>query len=230
VTKTLSTEDAGAEHTEVMGPELGAIYDALRLEVAWLHLRWKEYVELYGRNQSRIELLNKVSPDFFQYVEHSFWNETLLHISRLTDPARSVNKKENLSVQRLPALLSDEKLRTKVTELINDSIVASAFCRDWRNRRLAHHDLELVTENGARPLAAADRRAVSDVLAVLANILNTIEAHMLNSKTEFAPSQAQGSSLELLYVLRDGLRFRELQLKRSKKNFLDPDFLDGPEL
>ena len=44
--------------------------------------------------------------------------------------------------------------------LITKAIKASAFARDWRDRRIAHRDLALLQSPTATPLAEASRAAV----------------------------------------------------------------------
>ncbi|WP_408068516.1 AbiU2 domain-containing protein [Vineibacter terrae] len=73
----------------------GAIGCAVRRSLAgglWLHVKWEEYVELYGKRQSRVDLLNEAAPLFFRIVQDALWADTLLHIARLTDEPNSYDK------------------------------------------------------------------------------------------------------------------------------------------
>src|SRR5271166_410378 len=84
-----------------MGEALGKQYSALHNEVAILHLYWKEFLELFGTNQKRIDRLNQTAPGFFQMLQDELFQTNVLHIARLTDPPKSVGK-DNLTLRNLP--------------------------------------------------------------------------------------------------------------------------------
>ncbi|HEV2039416.1 MAG TPA: hypothetical protein VGT81_05105, partial [Casimicrobiaceae bacterium] len=65
-----SADEAKQEYIGAMGDVLGSLYHALWQEVAWRHLKWHEYVELFGTKESRIRLINRAAPTFFRIVEH----------------------------------------------------------------------------------------------------------------------------------------------------------------
>ena len=96
----LSAEQVREKHLRDMGPELGAVYNALDRDVAWLHAKWNQYRQLYARSPERIALLNQVAGHFFGVVQDTLFEDVLLHLARLTDPAKSVGN-ENLTLKRL---------------------------------------------------------------------------------------------------------------------------------
>jgi hypothetical protein len=57
ITET-TPDEARTLYIEKMGEQLGAQFHALWQEVALLHLRWAEFVELFGTKRSRVDLLN----------------------------------------------------------------------------------------------------------------------------------------------------------------------------
>lgn len=128
-----------------------AIRKTIWQQVAWLHNKWEQYVELYGTKESRVTLLNQAAPLFFRVVQDTLWEDVLLHIARLTDSPESM-KKANLSIQRFPAVIDDGPTKLAVETLIDEALNASEFCRDWRNRHIAHRDLRLVLDEAALPL------------------------------------------------------------------------------
>lgn len=119
-----------------MGKDLGALYSALWQEVASIHAKWAQYVVLFGTKPERIELLNKAAPSFFHLVQDTLWENVILHIARLTDSPQSVGK-PNLSIKRLPVLISDPKLREKIDSEVSACVSSAEFSRDWRNDGLA---------------------------------------------------------------------------------------------
>ncbi len=199
-----------------MGEDLGSVFHALWQEVALLHLRWKEFIELYGTKPSRIELLNRAAPYFFGMVQDLLWEATLLHIARLTDPPKTVGK-ENLSIRVLPDLIEDPVLRAEVGLRIEEARSASAFCRDWRNRRLAHRDRGLALEEGRNQLEPATRREISAAIAALGAVLDAISRRFLGSPNNFERViPPLGNAEYLLQVLDRGVRAKDHRLERIR--------------
>ena len=207
--------EAKAHRISVMVQELGQFYDALWQQVAWLHRKWDEYVALFGTKPERISLLNEAAPSFFRVVQDSLWEGVLLHIARLTDSPQSVGK-PNLSFRRLPPLIGHKETKEQVEEDLINAIEATGFCRDWRNRHIAHRDLNLALGLGAEPLKSASRAQVKAALEALAKILNTIESHYLDSTTFFDFGSESGGAEALLYVIADGLGANQERLNRLK--------------
>lgn len=201
-----AAKEARAEYIAVMGEPLGKLYYALWHEVAWLHMEWGEYVELFGTKPSRLELLNKAAPRFFRIVEDSLWEGAILHISRLTDPPRSFGKRKNLTIQMLPDLVDDDDVRKSVQDLVVAAKKRAEFCRDWRNRHIAHRDLELAVDEGVTPLTPASRRDVRDAIDSIDDVLNAVSSHYMKSITGFDVAERADGAVALLYVLDDGLR------------------------
>lgn len=157
-----------------MGPELGVVYHELSSALIWLITRWRIHRELYGTSERTFEVLNHTAPFFFFIVQDTLWGEILLSIARLTDPVESCGK-SNLCVHRLPALISDSSRRVDIEAAVTQAAAACAFARDWRNRWLAHTDLQLATSiQHASPLPPADVQPVDDALTSLEALLNTV--------------------------------------------------------
>jgi hypothetical protein len=151
-----TTEEAKQQYVEVMVEKLGSLYHALWNELAWLYAKWGEYVEIFVTKPSRVELVNQAAGHFFRIVQDSLWEDSLLHIARLIDSPKSLGK-DNLTIRLLLNHIDDAGLKKRVTELIDVAINKADFCRDWRNRHIAHKDLRLAMQTGAEPLKAASR-------------------------------------------------------------------------
>lgn len=175
-----TAEQAKAEHILRMGKDLGTIYDALWHQIAWVHAKWSEYVVLFGIKASRVDLLNKAAPSFCRLIEGSLWENVLLHVARLTNPP-STGKKENLTVQLFSNLINEASTRAKVDSLVESALSASEFARDWRNRHIAHVDLDLSVSDTAKALELASRQRVNDALRALAEVVNAVSSHYLDS-------------------------------------------------
>lgn len=208
----MATEETGAQvrekHVNAMGDTLGPVFNRLFNECAWLHVKWAEFCALYTANPDRVALLNQAAPNFFRIVQDTLWEDTLLHLARLTDRPVSAGK-ENLTVQRVPELVDDKTFGIRLQGLVDDAVASAEFARDWRNRRIAHRDLDLQLRKDAEPLAVANRQKVDAALGSLVAIFETMYGHYLNSGLTFhfleRPRDAEG----LLYVLRDRLEVEE---------------------
>jgi hypothetical protein len=223
-----SADEAKKANIEKMGEPLGALYSALWQSVATIHFYWKEYVELFGTKPERIDLLNRAAPAFFRMLQDELWENSLLHLARLTDPANSPGKQAptNLTVQALPALITDANLKETVSKLVTEAVKRTEFCRDWRNRHIAHRDLKLALEQPTEPLAEGSRADVKAAHKALTDVLNALEGHYFKSETRFDLSASIGGATSLLYVLEDGLRAQEARQKRFEEGkLLEDDFV-----
>jgi hypothetical protein len=213
VARTLTTDEIKAEYVTVMGPELGAVFYALYNELSWLHIRWRQYVQLFGEKPSRVDLLNRAAGLFFRVVQDGVWEDALLHLSRITDRPETGGR-QNLTIQRLPALLTDSVLATEVQTLVDKAVTRSAFARDWRNRHIAHSDLALAIREGAKPLAAGSRKSVVEALDAIDAVLNRLEQQFRQSTIFFQGFDHPGDAEALLYIIRDGLEADDARRKR----------------
>lgn len=213
--------EAKAANIALMGESLGAVYSELWQEVVWIHSNWAHYVELFGTSPQRIELLNKAAPSFFRTVQDTLFEAVLLHLARLTDSAKSVGK-DNLSLQQLVALAADGPIGEQLAAVTLRAIAASEFARDWRNRKLAHRDLNLALDQHVDPLASASRLAVKEALVAIIEVLNAVSSHYSDSTTAF-DLPGDSDSVSLLYVVRDGLRSKEQKLARLRSGDYTPD-------
>ena len=203
-----------------MGTELGAIYNALWQQLAWLHSKWAEYVDLFGTKESRVALMNEAAPRFFRIVQDSIWDDVLIHIARLTDPPKSAGR-ANLTIQRLPALV-DAAVKAEVNGKIAVALTRSAFARDWRNRRIAHGDYELALDlSAAIPLAPASRQMVCEALESVCDVINAVGLHYLDSTSFFNSRSSHQGAVSLLHVIAAGLEAERERSARIQSGQID---------
>ena len=223
-----TAEQAKSDCVAKMGEEIGAVYSALWQEVVQINRKWAQYVELFGTSPERIALLNRAASSMFRTIQDTLWEDVLLHLARLTDPPKSMGK-ANLSVRHLAALLAHSPINTKSEALAATALDACEFARDWRNRRLAHRDLDLALGQSVQPLSPASRSAVKGAINALEELLNAVSLHYLDSTTFFHLGPGGENAVSLLYLLRDGLRSRDDRLARKKRGDHRPgDFKHEP--
>lgn len=206
---TRTTEEAKTNYIEKMGEALGTQFTALWLEVDFLSAAWGEYVELFTEPK-QVEVLNQTAPALFRIIQHALWEQMLLHIARLTDPPASGRSKENLTILNLPRLVEDPGKKAELDELVNTAKSKAEFCRDWRNRHIAHRDLDLLMNGSAKPLKTASGIQVRDGLDAIESVLNEVHLHYMGGSLAFSRNVGEaGNALSLLRLLHDGLRARE---------------------
>jgi hypothetical protein len=227
-----TAEEAKKATVAKMGEPLGELFSALWQDVAIIFVYWKEYVELFGTKPARIALLNQAAPAFFHMLQDQLWEMSLLHLARLTDPANSMGNpdKSNLTVQGLPALVDDARLKAEVTKLVSEAVRLTEFARDWRNRRIAHRDLKLALEQPTTPLADGSRAQVKEALEALASVLNALAHHYLKSQTRFDLGGRLGGAISLLYIISGGLKAQEARGKRLEAGKPTPEDLEVTQL
>jgi hypothetical protein len=151
-------------------------------------------------------------------LQDELWELALLRISRLTDPPKTGRAgRQNLSIQALPALISDATLKARVTQLVADAVAETAFCRDWRNRRIAHSDLLLALDQPTTPLADASRLNVKTALLSLTAVLNAVAGHYMDSESRFDLGGRINGAVSLLYVLNEEVKVGEAREKRLEE-------------
>jgi hypothetical protein len=204
--ETLSAEQVRERSIAAMPAPLGEIHYALHNEVAWLHVKWKNYRALFARDQETIDLLNAAAPAFFHALQRMMWEDVLLHLCRLTDPPKSVGR-DNLTVRRLPDTTPDPNLQNQVRPLVDDVNQRTQFARDWRNRRLAHRELPPTSGQAAQPLASISRQQIEDALGAIRRTMNCIEQHYLHAPVSYEHSvEALGGVESLLARLRKSVQ------------------------
>ena len=210
----LAEKEVEREFVAAMGPELGKMYGRLWAECLGLHSRWSEYIVLFGTKPERIDLLKKAAPTFFGLVHDCLRDDVLLRVSRFVDPSTSGTGKHNLSFDRLLTLLT-QQLCDELEPLIRSCKHKCSVAQDWRNRSIAHLDLDVALGRALKPLPPATRKHVSEAIQAIAAILDTIRHHYLRSKMGTWSTDPPGSAVALLYVLRDGLDAERERRKRG---------------
>jgi hypothetical protein len=159
-------------------------------------------------------------------VQDSIWEGTLLHLARLTDPPKSPGKDRfNLTIQNLPDLINDANTKKRVGQLVQEAIDKTEFCRDWRNRHIAHRDLRLALGEPATPLADADKAKVDEALRAIVDVMNAVDIYFTGSETGYGHWSPHNGAIGLLYVIDDGLKAEEQRMDRLRRSKpLEDDF------
>jgi hypothetical protein len=213
------------EYTEAMGAKLGKLYHILWNDCAHVHVKWDEFVELFGTDDQRqFDVMNGVAPGFFYSVQHALWEGILLHLCRLTDPAVVAHRK-TLSLE---ALLKEDKCKDifDLKERVRTAKERTTFARDWRNRVLAHSDLEYATNEQAIPLAPASRMQVREALEAIVEVLQAVESHFTDCELAFGGTRARWGGGNVISELDLISRLRAERMDRIVNRVPTQDDLD----
>lgn len=222
-----SAEELKEERIKVMGNDLGIIYNSIYNEVVWMSFKWAEYVELFATKQSRLAILNGSAPFFFYLTQKTLWNDILLGISRITDPATTKRKKEikkNITLQALPPLIKDIDFK-HIIIIKKDAILEQiTYAKDWRNRHIAHKDFDISTQSPAVQFEKASKNKIDKSFFLLQEIINLFQKKYFNSTTIFKRSSI-GGSIPLIRILDYGITYRnemyELKFDYQKNKIKD---------
>jgi hypothetical protein len=204
-----SAEQVLAKHVEVLGRELGPVYNDLHNEVVWLHFEWSQYRKLFlGDNagetaDDRLMVLNESAGAFFFVVQRAIADNTILSIARLTGQPKA--GQANLTIRRLPKLISNRRVRKTVSELIAAGEKSWELATMWRDEHLAYRDMSLATPKRAAPLPQVAVVAVDNSLRAMRRVLNEIEVAFFGSEIHYTPHEPSDADA-VVSVLRLGLK------------------------
>ena len=193
-------------------PSFTEIFYELRNQITWLHSRWIIYRQLFGHSERRIELLNECASVFFYIIQEVLLGEVLVALSKLTDPARSMNH-DNLSLEQLQSRTEAEgktQLTTILRNLLDRLHGKCQTFRLHRNKRLAHFDLTTAMQSTPNLLPGISREMIEEALKLVREYMNTIEEHYNQSETGYEHFIMSSDGDALVTILKYGLRYDEL--------------------
>ena len=177
-------------------------------------------IVLFGTNK-RVELLNSVSPNFFKLIHDILWEYTILGLARITDGAQTgcgKKVKKNLSIKAMKRLLSPEAI--EVSDSIFSKVEKSVeFCRDWRNKHIAHRDLYYILQSPKQ--LKATRKEVEATMSDIAAVMNAVAQCYQVPPTMF-DFCIGADSTSLLSYLDIGRRCSDERWKRLKNGLATP--------
>jgi len=202
-----SYEEIELGYVQAMGLELGLLYSRLLAECTSLHLTWGEYAVLFG-NEEAVDLLDRSASTFAGMIQVALSENVLLHLCRFIDKdskKKGGGEERKLSIHQITHLISSA-LKPQVKQAIDELVEKSRFAIDWRNRHIAHRDLDLSMGKSAKPLTSASKLQVEEALQGLCKVLNLVEKDYTGSTTLWGKVGPMCGGALLLDVLKDGLK------------------------
>lgn len=131
-----------------MAITLAALLDEIEQDVLRLSHIWETFRYLFAGKEKHVEVMNAVSGGFFLMIQQLLFDDAILRVSKLTDPAAN-RQQENMSLERLLQATEWEKTDPTKWHLYRsrlDAVKAACKpCRDHRNKRVSHKAVELFT-------------------------------------------------------------------------------------
>ncbi len=191
-------------------PGLEEVYDRLWQQVALLHAKQKAFSQLFASGERPIVVLNETARSFFASLQYILHSDIVLSISRLTDRLK-IGRHETLSLERFVPILkpAHSDLADEIQGLVAGLRNTADSIRIRRNKTIAHLDLATMLATGPSVLPPVTDSEISDALAEIRQVVNTVNRHFSGNATTFEHISAHGDAEHLLFYLEAGLKHFE---------------------
>jgi hypothetical protein len=184
------------------------IFTGLCQDVASLYSKWQLYQDLFT-SQDDVAVLSEVALATFQIVEEALGTDMTMAICRLSDSHRSCGN-DNLSIVTLARQVGQIKgLDALVQQLRNECEPV----RQYRDKRIAHNDLNVALKPKENPLPGIGRSRIESILQLAAQILNSVYRSVIDAELGFRSPQI-GGGRDLVYWLKGAKEHHHEQLRR----------------
>ena len=180
--------------------------------------KWQLIEQLFAKTQARSQLLKRIGSGFFALIKDSLVTDVMMSLGRLLDKPHH-NGNDNLTLERLRdtvTKLGINELAQKLDGHLTQAREAALATRRYRNKRLAHNDLNTILGQEANSLPAATVGDVRKMLHEAGEFLNAIDLHYCRSTTAFGLTMIDGDANRLVGLAKDGLLYRQKKLNFKK--------------
>lgn len=211
--QTLGINGMQRDATDFFHPEwdTDGLFGKLSERLVELSALWDIYVEVFGTNQTRIDILNKAAPTFTATIHNNFLDSVILGICRLVDPPGD-GSRQNITFRRLTDKIpADHKLVVSgdVDRLLNAAIESAKPLRVHRHKRIAHASLDEAV--GVAVLPKVSRSDISNAITAGQNLMNALTLSECNGVTLFDAVSHNNDGIALVCYVQLGLLTLELQ-------------------
>jgi hypothetical protein len=194
------------------------IPDEIRDSFAWLCSeiseltgKWNIYIDFYGAEDS-IKLLTFISPSVFLFIQDSLIKDIFMIIGRLNDPIKTFNKYENISLQ---ILIEKCNSIPNFCDKYEQAVEKSNSIEIYRNKFLAHNDLNFVLHPNKNSIPPIIRKDVDKLVKLLGEICNIVYMHYANGDQLMIDPILKSTGKEFIEYL-DRLIKSEKELEKIK--------------
>jgi hypothetical protein len=143
-------------------------------------------------------LLNGLAPAAFQLIEESLRVDMTMAVCRLSDPAQSLNKKDNLSMETLVQRMAHVPGLHTLWQQFQDECKP---VRPHRHKRWGQTDFKTALNPKDNPLPGIGRTQIDRILQLAAAILNTVYCSVVDGELWFR-SRPIGNGRDLVHWLK----------------------------
>ncbi len=170
------SDETRRKYIDRLGPERGKMLDALHEEWTMAVDRYQELMELFGKDEERVAMLNALGAPFVGDLQEVLSNDLILRLTRLTDTG-----KRSVSVHHLPRFLKEDlprHLHEKLEKHVSQAKKHARSARDRRNHRIAHRD----RWQEGRPVRYGDLKAGLDSVHAALSVVEMgfWNSHLMN--------------------------------------------------
>ena len=212
------------------GPILEPLFTQLENELTWLSAKWLEYCRLFAKSKERVDLLNEMADFSFGIVQETMWENIILHIARLTDPA-TMGKYSNMTMLRLRDVsYCTQEVTDQVMTLVTDAEEKAKFSREWRNKHLAHIDVDANLGRTVHLLAPITRQQIDNSLKSFMTLLNEISRAYKETEIGFDNFISYNDGDTLVYHLEKARLYEAQRQERLNAGKPLPEDFQGGKL
>lgn len=198
--------EALANDIAVLGNHYGLAFHHCCQELWRVSSSWDRYEALFG-SQERVNLLNDSSGSFWHAMQSVLLEHVLLGICRLSDTA-GTGRRRNLSIWTL-VHLDPSRYKGRLKQRAETATKKTSFARTWRDKRIAHNDLEQST-GIANKLAPATGKRITRAILSIHEVLRWINAKHFGSDMGLL-EMGDYDAIELMTYIDDGRKYRALR-------------------
>jgi hypothetical protein len=218
-----------ASGTGAMPKAVSEVFDPLRNELIGIHERWALYRQVFGLEESRIGLLNRIADIFFGYTQWAMYLDVVLALCRYTDPSESSKKighRPNLTLERLVnAVTANDAtfgggLETNEWDAVKKW--RDAHFEDIRSKRIAHNDLTMrVARFSGQPVGWPSREQVERFLTLCTDLMDKVHQHYIGRPFVFnlTALDAVRSGDTLVKVLKEFAERHDAEVMAGKRTW-----------
>lgn len=191
----MTGDEVLAAYIAEFGAEDGPIIANLTDRVANLALRWKIFLYFFCGPKERIDVLNKASGMTASLVQNLLWDDALLRVRQITDPAKR-GQNNNLSLAHLVRIAAQIR-KQDLSAAHKTTLETCGPARIFATKHLAHLDLAHAT-GGAQ--SEITRRQTTEAIRAICLFVQQFHAQVRD--TTYALLPIMGADDEQQFLLR----------------------------
>ncbi len=182
----------------LMPRDLADLYVPIHKMVLSHHSKWEIFRQLYADSDESVQIVYRTASVLFTHLRNLLFFDVLLTFSNLTETDTK------MTFTRLVKIFKKHAPHSVYEEVKQDLDELTTMCepfKEWRNKLIAHKDLDLILGGGTSLLPRVNRQKIDAANEKMGEMLNKIRiTHKLNF-TLFTPVMS-GDGRALISALK----------------------------